>query len=146
MKKLIVLLMVSMSAFLLMACSKQSNISLDGEYYWINENRNEVAFVISGDTGTIKHGEAEGFTIDKEKSTIQLSGENIIKLTKSYTFKDDVFTVDISGMKHDNYKKDSEDSQKALKNMAINNDLENQNKLCLIHKSTIFKCFFLFLM
>ena len=115
MKKLIVLLMVSMSAFLLMACSKQSNISLDGEYYWINENRNEVAFVISGETGTIKHGEAEGFTIDKERSTIQLLGENIIKLTKSYTFKDDVFTVDISGMKHDYYKKDSKAYQEALK-------------------------------
>ena len=115
MKKLIVLLMVSMSAFLLMACSKQANNSLDGEYYWINENRNEVAFVISGDTGTIKHGEAEGFTIDKEKSTIQLVGENIIKLTKSYTFKDDVFTVDISGMKHDYYKKDSKAYQEALK-------------------------------
>lgn len=115
MKKLIALILVSMSAFLLMACSKQSNNSLDGEYYWINENRNEVAFVISGDTGTIKHGEAEGFTIDKEKSTIQLLGENIIKLTKSYTFKDDVFTVDISGMKHDYYKKDSKAYQEALK-------------------------------
>jgi hypothetical protein len=115
MKKLIVLLLVSISAFLLMACSKQSDNSLDGEYYWINENRNEVAFVISGDTGTIKHGEAEGFTINKEKSTIQLLGENIIKLTKSYTFKDDVFTVDISGMKHDYYKKDSKAYQEALK-------------------------------
>ncbi len=115
MKKLIVLLMVSMSAFLLMAYSKQSNISLDGEYYWINENRNEVAFVISGDTGTIKHGEAEGCTIDKERSTIQLLGENIIKLTKSYTFKDDVFTVDISGMKHSYYKKDSKAYQETLK-------------------------------
>ena len=115
MKKLIVLLMVSTSAFLLMACSKQSNISLDGEYYWINENRNEVAFVISGETGTIKHGEAEGFTIDKERSTIQLLGENIIKLTKSYTFKDDVFTVDISGIKQDYYKKDSKAYQEALK-------------------------------
>ena len=49
MKKLIALILVSISAFLLMACSKQSNNSLDGEYYWINENRNEVAFVISGD-------------------------------------------------------------------------------------------------
>ena len=115
MKKLIELILVSISSFLLMACSKQSNISLDGEYYWINENRNEVAFVISGDTGIIKHGESEGFTIDKEKSTIQLLGENIIKLTKSYTFKDDVFTVDISGMKHDYYKKDSKAYQKALK-------------------------------
>ena len=115
MKKLIVLILMSMSALLLIACSKQSNNSLDGEYYWINENRNEVAFVISGNTGTIKHGEAEGFTIDKEKSTIQLLGENIIKLTKSYTFKDDVFTVDISGMKHDYYKKDSKAYQEALK-------------------------------
>ena len=115
MKKLIVLILMSMSALLLIACSKQSNNSLDGEYYWINENRNEVAFVISGDTGTIKHGEAEGFTIDKEKSTIQLLGENIIKLTKSYTFKDDVFTVDISGMKHDYYRKDSKAYQEALK-------------------------------
>ena len=115
MKKLFVLILVSMSTFLLMACSKQSNNSLDGEYYWINENRNEVAFVISGDTGTIKHGEAEGFTIDKERSTIQLLGENIIKLTKSYTFKDDIFTVDISGMKHDYYKKDSKAYQQALK-------------------------------
>lgn len=115
MKKLFVLILVFMSTFLLMACSKQSDNSLDGEYYWINENRNEVAFVISGDTGTIKHGEAEGFTIDKEKSTIQLLGENIIKLTKSYTFKDDVFTVDISGMKHDYYKKDSKAYQDALK-------------------------------
>ena len=115
MKKLFVLILVSMSTFLLMACSKQSDNSLDGEYYWINENRNEVAFVIAGDTGTIKQGEAEGFTIDKEKSTIQLLGENIIKLTKSYTFKDDVFTVDISGMKHDYYKKDSKVYQEALK-------------------------------
>ena len=115
MKKLIELILVSIYSFLLMACSKQSNISLDGEYYWINENRNEVAFVISGDTGTSKHEEAEGFTIDKEKSTIQLLGENIIKLTKSYTFKDDVFTVDISGMRHDYYKKDSKAYQKALK-------------------------------
>ncbi|WP_061418075.1 hypothetical protein [Streptococcus oralis] len=115
MKKLIALILVSMSAFLLISCSKQSNISLDREYYWINENRNEVAFVISGDTGTIKHGEAEGFTINKEKSTIKLLGENIIKLTKSYTFKDDVFTVDISGMKHDYYKKDSKAYQEALK-------------------------------
>lgn len=115
MKKLIVLILMSMSVLLLMACSKQSDNSLDGEYYWINENRNEVAFVIVGDTGTIKQGEAEGFTIDKEKSTIQLLGENIIKLTKSYTFKDDVFTVDISGMKHDYYKKDSKAYQEALK-------------------------------
>ena len=115
MKKLIVLILISMSTFLLMAWSKQLNNSLDGEYYWINENRNEVAFIISRDTGTIKHGDAEGFTIDKEKLTIQLLGENNIRLTKSYTFKNDVFTVDISGMKHDYYKKDRKTYKEALK-------------------------------
>ena len=115
MKKIISVLFVSFLAIFLISCSSQNNQTLDGEYYWINENRNEVAFVISGDTGTIKHGEAEGFTIDKEKSTIKLLGENIIKLTKSYTFKDDVFTVDISGMTHDYYKKDSKAYQEALK-------------------------------
>lgn len=115
MKKIISVLFVSFLATILISCSSQNNQTLDGEYYWINENRNEVAFVISGNTGTIKHGEAEGFTIDKERSTIQLLGENIIKLTKSYTFKDDVFTVDISGMKHDYYKKDSKAYQEALK-------------------------------
>lgn len=115
MKKIIAMLFLLFSIVLLTSCSGQNTQVLDGEYYWINENRNEVAFVISGDTGTIKHGEAEGFTIDKEKSTIKLLGENIIKLTKSYTFKDDVFTVDISGMTHDYYKKDSKAYQEALK-------------------------------
>lgn len=115
MKKIIAMLFLLYSIVLLISCSSQNTQVLDGEYYWINENRNEVAFVISGNMGTIKHGEAEGFTIDKEKSTIQLLGENIIKLTKSYTFKDDVFTVDISGMKHDYYKKDSKAYQEALK-------------------------------
>ena len=82
MKKLIALILVSMSAFLLMACSKQANNSLDGEYYWVNENRNEVAFVISGDMGTIKHGEAEGFTIDKEKISLNL--QKVILLRMMY--------------------------------------------------------------
>lgn len=115
MKKIIAMLFLLFSIVLLTSCSGQNTQVLDGEYYWINENRNEVAFVISGDKAIIKIGEAEGFTINEEKSTIQLTGSNIIRLTKDYTFKDDVFTVDISGMKHDYYKKDSEAYQKALK-------------------------------
>lgn len=65
--------------------------------------------------GTIKHSGGENFTIDEVKSSILLLRENFIKLTKSYTFKDYVFTVDISGMKHDYYKKDSKAYQEALK-------------------------------
>ncbi len=51
MKRFITLLIVSLSTILLIACSNQSSNSLDGEYYWINERRNEVAFTISGNKG-----------------------------------------------------------------------------------------------
>lgn len=115
MKRLITLLLVSLSAILLIACSNQSSNSLDGEYYWINESRNEVAFTISGNKGTINKGEADAFTIDKVSSTIELTGSNIINRKESYTFKDGVLTVDISGTKQDYYKKDSEAYKKALK-------------------------------
>ena len=51
MKRFITLLIVSLSTILLIACSNQSSNSLDGEYYWISERRNEVAFTISGNKG-----------------------------------------------------------------------------------------------
>lgn len=70
-----------------------------GEYYWINESRNEVTFTISGNKGNINKEEAEAFTIDKDSSKIELTGSNIISLKENYTFKDGVFTVDISGSK-----------------------------------------------
>lgn len=115
MKKFIRLLLVSLSAILLVACSKQSSNSLDGEYYWINESRNDLAFTISGNKGTINKGEADAFTIDKDNSTIELTGSNIISRKESYTFKDGVFTVDISGTKQEYYKKDSEAYKEAVK-------------------------------
>ena len=119
MKRFITLLLVSLSAVLLIACSNQSSNSLDGEYYWINESRNEIAFTISGNKGTINKGEADAFTIDKDNSTIELTGSNIISRKESYTFKDGVFTVDISGTKQDYYKKDSEAYKEAWRNMVI---------------------------
>jgi hypothetical protein len=115
MKRFITLLLVSLSAILLIACSNQPSNSLDGEYYWINESRNEVAFTISGNKGTINKGEADSFTIDKDGSTIELTGSNIINRKVSYIFKDGVFTVDISGSKQDYYKKDSKAYKEALK-------------------------------
>ena len=44
-----------------------------------------------------------------------MSGSQIINRTESYTFKDGVFTVDISGTKHDYYSKGSDAYNKALK-------------------------------
>lgn len=115
MRKLISVLFVSLLAFTLISCSNKNNQTLDGEYYWINENRNERIFTISGNKGTIDSGEADTFVINKENETIELMGSQIISRSESYTFKDGVFTVDISGTKHDYYLKGSEAYKNALK-------------------------------
>lgn len=115
MKKIISVLFVSLLAITLISCSNQNNQTLDGEYYWINENRNERVFTISGNKGTIERGEADNFDVDQKNKNIELSGSQIVNRTESYTFKDGVFTVDISGTKHDYYLKGSDAYNKALK-------------------------------
>lgn len=120
MKKIISVLFVSFLAIILISCSSQNNQTLDGEYYWINENRNERVFTISGDKGTIDSGEADNFNVDQKNKIIELSGSQIVNRTESYTFNDGVFTVDISGTKHDYYLKGSEPYKKALKKYGYN--------------------------
>lgn len=115
MKKLIIALFSILSIVLISACSGLIAKTLDGEYYWISEGRNERVFSISGDKGTIDSGETDTFVINKENETIELMGSQIINRTESYTFKDGVFTVGISGTKHDYYLKGSEAFKKALK-------------------------------
>lgn len=115
MRKLTGLLLLSLSIISLIACSKNNNQSMDGEYYWISSERNELAFTIKGDNASIEHGEADGFTIKKQKNTIELTGQNIASRTEEYSFNDGVFSVDISGVKHDYYLKDSEAYKNALK-------------------------------
>lgn len=115
MRKLIGILLLSLSIITLIACSKNNYQSLDGEYYWISNERNELAFTIKGDKASIEHGEADSFTINKQKNTVKLTGLNIASQTKEYSFKNGVFSVDISGVKHDYYLKDSEAYNKALK-------------------------------
>ena len=115
MKKVISVLFSMLTVVLISACSSQSNKTLDGEYYWINENRNERVFTISGNKGTIDSGEADNFDVDQKNKKIELSGSQIVNRTESYTFKDGVFTVDISGTKHDYYLKGSDAYNKALK-------------------------------
>ena len=46
MRKLIGILLFSLSLITLIACSKSNYQSLDGEYYWISSERNELAFTI----------------------------------------------------------------------------------------------------
>lgn len=115
MRRLIVILLLLLSVITSTACSKSNQQSLDGEYYWISSERNELAFTIKGDNASIEHGEADSFTINKQKNTIELTGQNIASRTEEYSFKDGVFSVDISGVKHDYYLKGSEAYKSALK-------------------------------
>ena len=115
MRKIVSILLLSLSIITLIACSKNNYQSLDGEYYWISSERNELAFTIKGENASIEHGEADSFTINKKKNTIELTGQNIASRTEEYSFKDGVFSVDISGVKHDYYLKDSEAYKNALK-------------------------------
>ena len=115
MRKIIVILLLSLSVITLIACSKNNYQSLDGEYYWISSKRNELAFTIKGDNASIEHGEADSFTMNKQKNTIELTGQNIVSRSENYSFKDGVFSVDISGVKHNYYLKDSEAYNKALR-------------------------------
>ena len=115
MRKLVGILLLSLSIITLIACSKNNHQSLDGEYYWISSERNELVFTIKGDNASIEHGEADSFIINKKKNTIELTGQNIASRSEDYSFKDGVFSVDISGMKHDYYLKGSSAYKKALK-------------------------------
>lgn len=115
MRKLVGILLLSLSIITLIACSKNNHQSLDGEYYWISSERNELVFTIKGDNASIEHGEADSFIINKKKNTIELTGQNITSRSEDYSFKDGVFSVDISGVKHDYYLKGSEAYKNALK-------------------------------
>lgn len=115
MKKIIAVLFLLFSIVLFASCSSKNTQSLDGEYYWISEYRNERAFTISGNKGVIDSGEADNFVINTQNETIELMGSQMLDRTATYTFKNGVFTADISGVKHDYYKKDSEAYKKALK-------------------------------
>ena len=115
MRKLIGILLLSLSIITLIACSTNSYQSLDGEYYWVSSERNELVFTIKWDNASIEHGEADSFIINKKKNTIELTGQNIASRSEDYSFKDGVFSVDISGVKHDYYLKGSEAYKNALK-------------------------------
>ena len=114
MRKIIGILLLSLSIISLIACSKNNYQSLDGEYYWISSERNELAFTIKGNRGSIKHGEADSFTIDQESNTFLLSGEGRTDSTVKYKVKDGTITVDISGIEHEYYQKGSKAYNKAL--------------------------------
>ena len=70
MRKFVSIILLSLSIITLIACTKNKQQSLDGEYYWISSERNELAFTIKGDNASIEHGEADSFTINKKHTKI----------------------------------------------------------------------------
>lgn len=120
MNKLLTLLFLTILSMPLISCSNQRNQTLDGEYYWVSESRNERAFTISGNKGILDSSVADNFVIDRKNETIELMGSQMLNRTTSYIYEDGVFTVDISGVERDYYKKDSEAYKKALKDLDEN--------------------------
>ena len=120
MDKLLILLFLTILSMPLISCSNQRNQTLDGEYYWVSESRNERAFTISGNKGILDSNVADNFVIDRKNETIELMGSQMLNRTTSYIYEDGVFTVDISGVERDYYKKDSEAYKKALKDLDEN--------------------------
>lgn len=117
MRKFVSILLLLLSIITLIACTKNKQQSLDGEYYWISSERNKLAFTISGNKGTLDSSVADNFVIDQKNETIELMGSQMLNRTTSYKYKDGVFTVDISGVERDYYKKDSDAYKKALKEL-----------------------------
>lgn len=107
MKKFISVILLALTTIILVACSSQNKQSLDGDYYWISSERNELAFTIKNGKGTIQRGEADTFTVDEANSTFKLSGNDISDTTVKYKFDNDTITVNISGTEHEYYKKGS---------------------------------------
>jgi len=118
--KLLILLFLTILSMPLISCSNQRNQTLDGEYYWVSESRNERAFTISGNKGILDSSVSDNFVIDRKNETIELMGSQMLNRTTSYIYEDGVFTVDISGVERDYYKKDSEAYKKALKDLDEN--------------------------
>ena len=67
MRKLIGILLLSLSIITLIACSKTTTnlwmVSIIGS----QSERNELAFTIKGENASIEHGEADSFTINKKR-------------------------------------------------------------------------------
>lgn len=120
MKKFISITLLALTTIILVACYSQNKQSLDGDYYWISSERNELAFSIKDGKGTIKRGEADTFTIDEENSTFELSGNDVSDSTVKYVFKNDTISTNLTGTERTYYKKDSEAYNKALKENGYN--------------------------
>ncbi|VUC95843.1 lipoprotein [Streptococcus sp. NCTC 11567] len=67
-RRILVSLLLALSILFLVACS---NNSLDGEYYWINDARNQHMATIKGDKGYVESEGGYSIKIDSELKIIE---------------------------------------------------------------------------
>lgn len=94
-------------AVILIACSNSNQQSLDGEYYWVSSERNELAFTIKGDKGIDSdnkkleehHYEAPLFSMLAPTSILLLRYNKIVyKLIDSALFSSTSWNLFTSGI------------------------------------------------
>ncbi|HEN0625057.1 hypothetical protein ASN88_01019 [Streptococcus parauberis] len=110
-KKMLGILVLALSSLFLVACT---NNSLDGEYYWINDGRNELEMTIKGNGGSI-HSDGSDFAITNVDSDNK-------QITVSTDFGEKTFNIKLnkdgkgySPNNHVVYKKGTKACDEALK-------------------------------
>lgn len=116
MRRLLSLLALTAISLFLVACSSEE--SMDGEYYWISENRNEIILTINGDTGTLDSEGGRDVTVDSENQTFEIKGFS--ESTVPYEYEDGVLTANLTGAERDYYKKGTDAYKEALKEYGYN--------------------------
>ncbi|MFI3886738.1 hypothetical protein [Streptococcus parauberis] len=95
-KKMLGILVLALSSLFLVACS---NNALDGEYYWINDSRNEHMATIKDNKGFVDSEGGYSIEIDKELKLIKSEFGS-----EKYTFEDGKLTTNFNGVESDFYK------------------------------------------
>lgn len=106
-RRILVSLLLALSILFLVACS---NNSLDGEYYWINDARNQHMATIKGDKGYVESEGGYSIKIDSELKIIESKFGS-----EKYSYKDGKLTTNFTGVESDFYKKGSKVCEEALK-------------------------------
>ncbi|WP_343092259.1 hypothetical protein [Streptococcus sanguinis] len=111
MKKLFAAVAFIILTLALVSCSDRQ--SLDGEYYWIDESRNQLILTIKGEKGDLRSEGNHNLTVDKDSNTFEVSG--FMNPTVKYKYKDGVLTANLGGVEQDYYKKGTQAYKDALK-------------------------------
>lgn len=125
MKKLLALVAVGLALLFLVACSGQD---LDGEYYWINEYRNEPILTIKDGKGVLRSEGTHSVKVNEKLKTFEISG--FFDSTVEYEYKDGALTANLTGTEGPYYKKGSKAYKEALekRKFALKKEKEKKEK------------------